>query len=48
MTDMYIDEEQRDRSRRFVKVIKTVGIILWVAMIMISIFLTSRSLVIIT
>ena len=45
--DMYIDEEEKSRRKRLGKVLKTVGIILWVAMIVVSILLTSRSVVII-
>ena len=47
MMDMYIDNEDQNKSRKFWKVLKTVGVILWVIMIVISILLTSRSVVVI-
>lgn len=47
MMDMYIDAEEKSRRRRTAKIVKTLGIVLWVVMIAVSIFLTSRSLVVI-
>lgn len=47
MMEMYIDEEETSRRKRLSKIVKTVGVILWVVMIAVSIFLTSRSIVVI-
>lgn len=41
-TDMYIDKEHRTEKERL---LKTGGIILWVLMIGVSIFLASQSLI---
>lgn len=47
MIDMYIDEEEKSKSKKIAKVLKTVGVILWVMMIVISILLTSRAVVVV-
>lgn len=47
MIDMYIDEEAKSRSKKHAKVLKTIGVILWIVMIVVSILLTSRSVVVI-
>ena len=47
MIDMYIDEEEKSRSKKHAQVLKTIGVILWIVMIVVSILLTSRSVVVI-
>lgn len=45
--DMYVEDEEKNKSKKFWKILKTVGVILWVIMIVVSILLTSRSVVVI-
>lgn len=45
--DMYIDAEEKNKSKSLAKIGKTVTVVLWVLMIVIAVFLTSRSVVVI-
>lgn len=47
MIDMYIDAEEKSKNKCLAKIGKTVAIVLWVLMIVIAVFLTSRSVVVI-
>ncbi|MBD5520351.1 MAG: hypothetical protein HDR03_03880 [Lachnospiraceae bacterium] len=47
MIDMYIDAEEKSKGKRLAKIGKTVTFVLWVLMIVIAVFLTSRSVVVI-
>ncbi len=47
MIDMYIDAEEKNKSKRLARLGKTVAAVLWVLMIVIAVFLTSRSVVVI-
>ncbi len=45
--DMYIDAEEKNKGKSLAKIGKTVTVVLWVLMIVIAVFLTSRSVVVI-